>query len=51
MVIKNISREETILAIKEGVKEAIHEMMESGDGYNGLIIREYVIETIKFRKM
>lgn len=41
-----ITKEEFLRAITDGIKESIHEFMESGDGYSGLIIREYVIDEI-----
>lgn len=34
-------------AIKEGVKEAFHEMMESGNGFTGPIRTEQVMQAIK----
>lgn len=43
----NLSKEEMIDAIKEGVKEAILIMTESGDGYTGDIIREPFLNAIR----
>ena len=42
-----ISKDEMLQSIKLGVKEAIHEMMETGDGYTGLIIRDIVLGEFK----
>ena len=41
-----ITKEEFLTAITDGVKNAIHEFMETGDGYSGSIIRDYVIDKI-----
>ena len=41
------NREELFDAIKQGVKEAFHEMMESGDGFSGLIRTEEVMDAIR----
>ena len=46
MTIPKCTKKEFLDAISEGVKKAIHEFMESGDGYSGVIIRDYVIEQI-----
>lgn len=40
---EKLSKSEIFDAIKLGVKEAIHEMMETGNGYNGIIIRDIVL--------
>jgi hypothetical protein len=44
---EKISKDEMLEAIKLGVKEAIHEMMETGDGYTGIIIRDFVLAELK----
>jgi len=41
------SKEEILEALKEGVKCAFHEMMESGDGCSGPIRTEEVMEAIQ----
>ncbi len=46
MNIPKITKDEYLDSIKNGIKEAIHEMMESGNGYNGPIIREWIVEEI-----
>lgn len=43
---KELSKDEMIDAIKQGVKEAFHEMMESGDGFTGPIRTKQVMEAI-----
>jgi len=43
----NLSKEEMFEAFKLGVKEAILEMTESGDGYSGPIRTEQFFEAIK----
>lgn len=43
----NENREEIFEAIKQGVKEAFHEMMESGDGINGIVRTDEVMEAIR----
>ena len=45
--LKKLRKDEMLEAIKLGVKEAIHEMMETGDGYNGMIIRDIVLGEFK----
>lgn len=42
-----LSKNEFFDAVKEGVKEAILTMTESGDGYSGLIRTEEFMEAIK----
>lgn len=42
-----LSKEEMFDAIRIGVKEAFHEMMESGDGINGMIRTEEVMDAIR----
>ncbi len=42
-----LSKEEMFDAVKEGVKEAILEMTESGDGYTGSIRTEQFMEQIR----
>lgn len=45
--LQKLNKEEILQAIKEGVKEAIHEMMESGNGYTGPIRSEEILQHIK----
>ena len=45
--IPKISREEFLKSIREGVKDAILTMTESGDGYTGIIIREPFLKAIE----
>jgi replicative superfamily II helicase len=45
--VNNLSKEETFEAIKQGVKEAFLEMMESGNGYSGIVRTDQVMEAIK----
>jgi len=47
MIEENPTKEEFLSAITTGVKEAIHEMMESGDGNNGPILREPILEAVQ----
>jgi len=47
MTFPNVSKEEFLEAIKQGVKDAILTMTESGDGYTGTIIKEPFLEAIK----
>lgn len=44
---KELSKEDLMEAVSIGVKEAIHEMCETGDGYSGLIRSEQFFEAIK----
>lgn len=47
MKVPQISKEEFLKSIKEGVKEAILTMTETGDGYTGLLITEPFLEAIR----
>lgn len=42
-----ITKEEYLDTIREGIKDAILEMTESGDGYSGLIRTDQFFEAIK----
>jgi len=42
-----LTKEELFEAIKQGVKEALNEIMDTGVGYNGLIGKEQVMDAIK----
>lgn len=44
---ENVSKEEFLEAITSGVKEAILTMTETGDGFDGIIIREPFLEAIR----
>ncbi len=44
---KGVTSDEFLNAVKQGVKEAILTMTESGDGYSGPIIRELFLDAIK----
>lgn len=46
-MIKDLSNEDMINALKLGIKEAILEMTESGDGYSGPIRTEEFMEAIR----
>ena len=42
-----LSRDDLFLAVKEGVKEAILTMTESGDGFSGPTIRDPFLKAIE----
>ena len=43
----NLSKEEMYSAIVEGIKSAIHEMCDTGNGFNGLIRKDEIFEKIE----
>lgn len=47
MKVPNITKEEFLEAIKDGMKEAILTMTDTGDGYSGPICLEPFLENIK----
>ena len=47
MIPKNVTREDFLESVKQGVKEAILTMTESGDGHSGPIIREPFLDHVK----
>lgn len=47
MNLPKITRDELLEAVKNGVKEALLTMTETGDGYTGPIIRDLFLEIIK----
>lgn len=43
-----VTREDILEAIKEGVKEALLTMVKSGDGYTGDLIREPFLKAVEY---
>lgn len=43
----DVTKEEYLNAVSQGVKDAIHEFMETGNGYSGQIIRDLILESLK----
>lgn len=47
MIPKGVTSDEFLHAVKQGVKEAILTMTDSGDGFSGTTIRELFLEAIE----